>query len=353
MTDDPSAETDLVTDEASNRLGDDPTQSVRDRVGERVRQADVWTSVWRFLLAGMVVTLVLSIYADAGDLLRTLHRFDWRLLVAAVGLTLGNQALRFVKWEYLLRELDIHIPLRTSVQIFGSALIMIISPGKVGDFWKAWLLRDEKEIRIDRSSPVVVVERLTDLLAVGVLSLLGVVVFGRSPTALFVLLGLVIVGVIVLRHRPTCLWLLGMLNYLPFGGRLVGPLRQLYENSYELLTVRVLFVTGVMSLCSWALECVGMWIILQGFGANVSVLAAAFVFAFSSIVGALSMLPGGVGATEGTMTALLLRLGIGRGTAVGATLLVRAATLWFVAIAAVGIYGYYRLDANTPVVDDD
>jgi uncharacterized protein (TIRG00374 family) len=47
------------------------------------------------------------------------------------------------------------------------------------------------------------------------------------------------------------------------------------------------------------------------------------------IVGALSMLPGGLGSTEATMIGLLLALGVDFDRALVATAVIRLTTLWF------------------------
>ena len=64
-----------------------------------------------------------------------------------------------------------------------------------------------------------------------------------------------------------------------------------------------------------------------------SALNAIFVFSFSMIVGASSMLPGGLGSTEVTAVVLLRALGVDFDAAVVSTALVRVTTFWF----AVGI----------------
>ena len=55
---------------------------------------------------------------------------------------------------------------------------------------------------------------------------------------------------------------------------------------------------------------------------------ATFVYAFASLAGAVSMLPGGLGVAEGSLTGLLAGLGTPLPEAAAATLLVRGATLW-------------------------
>ena len=57
---------------------------------------------------------------------------------------------------------------------------------------------------------------------------------------------------------------------------------------------------------------------------------AVFTLAFSTIVGAVSALPGGLGAAELSITGMLsLLLGLSVGTSAAATLIIRFATLWF------------------------
>ncbi|MFB6197489.1 MAG: hypothetical protein ABEI52_04375 [Halobacteriaceae archaeon] len=73
-------------------------------------------NLWQFLILGLAVSLALSIYADIDELVRAFGLFDWWLFPLVLGLTVGNQLLRFLKWEYLLREIDITLPLSTSVQ---------------------------------------------------------------------------------------------------------------------------------------------------------------------------------------------------------------------------------------------
>jgi len=299
-------------------------------------------NLWQFVVFGLVVTLVLSIYADFDALINAFQRFEWWLLPIVLGLTLGNQFLRFVKWEYLLREIEIDLSLSTSFFIFGSGLIMIMTPGKLGEVWKSWLIRDEQGTPIGTTMPVIAAERITDLLGVMSISLLGVIAFGRSPVVLIVLSLPIIGGILLLQYGRACHWLLDRMEQLPIVGRKANALRDLYESSRALLRLQPLGVTTGLSICSWGLECIGLWVVLKGFGADVSLIAAAFVFAVASILGAVSLLPGGLGVTEGSMTELLQVFGVGRVQAVSTTLVIRAATLWFVAGLALAVYGYYQ-----------
>ena len=86
-------------------------------------------------------------------------------------------------------------------------------------------------------------------------------------------------------------------------------------------------------VAGWAAEGLALYLLLRFFGADVTPADAVFVFSFSMIVGAASMLPGGLGSTEVTAVVLLTTLGVDFNVAVASTALVRVTTFWF----AVGI----------------
>jgi uncharacterized protein (TIRG00374 family) len=93
----------------------------------------------------------------------------------------------------------------------------------------------------------------------------------------------------------------------------------------------------LIAIPAWACECVGFYLICGGFsGAHVDLGLAMVIYAGTTIAGALSFLPGGLGVTEGMMTLALVRWRLDRATAVAATLLTRLATLWFAVLLGVG-----------------
>jgi uncharacterized protein (TIRG00374 family) len=88
-------------------------------------------------------------------------------------------------------------------------------------------------------------------------------------------------------------------------------------------------VAIAISVISWEFECLAMYFVLDGFGVDSSVLLSTFVFSFSSLVGAVSMIPGGLLVAEGSFAGLLILSGIPKGIAATATMVIRFCTLWF------------------------
>src|SRR3989304_1086964 len=133
------------------------------------------------LLLGAGVFVGLSAYADFSDVVEVLGDFQWALLPAILALTCINYLLRFVKWDFYLHQIGVRdLPKRDSFLMFFSGLAMVVTPGKVGEWLKSYLLREVHGTPFARSAPILIAERLTDTLALLILAATGLIVFGQA-----------------------------------------------------------------------------------------------------------------------------------------------------------------------------
>jgi uncharacterized protein (TIRG00374 family) len=146
---------------------------------------------------------------------------------------------------------------------------------------------------------------------------------------------------ITLSNKKIALPFLQLLEKVKFLEKHLKSIHTAYESSYSMLQPLPLLYMTVLGIFSWSLECFAYYLILINFHLQVSFLWAAFSYGFAIIVGALSMLPGGLGITEGSLTFMLIRKNISKDIAVASTFIIRAVTLWFavlVGIISVTIY---------------
>ena len=288
------------------------------------------------VLLGVVVVSAIVLIADASALADAFRAFNWWLTPVIVALILFNYALRFAKWQYYLRLVDVEgLRRRDSGLIFISGFTMVMTPGKVGELLKAYLVRNRVGTALSKMIPVVLIERLTDGMATLLLIGIGVIVF---PFGWPVFAGgLAAAGtLLVLIQRETLVRsILTRLRTTRIRAR-VNTLEALYVSSRFLVSTRPLLVAVGLGFVSWFGECVAFFVVLTGLGIEPSLhllLAATFVFGVSAWAGALSFLPGGLGATEASAVALLTLTitdaSMNDSVAVAATLLMRFATLWF------------------------
>lgn len=291
---------------------------------------------------GVAVYVILGFYADYNSLIASLERFDLLMLPPAVALVAAGYALRFIRWEFLLRVIQVRMSLLPSLVIFISGLTMSISPAKLGEVLKSFLIKDHTGVPVSRTSPVVVAERVGDVIAVVILGAVGALAYESGRGVLVVSIAMVIMFVALVQSRSISMRLLHQAESMPVLGRFADHFESFYESSYELLRLRRLAVTIVFSTVGWFLECIASWLLLRGLGLETDLLLVTFVFAVSTLAGAVAMIPGGLGVTEGSMTGLFVANGIERGDAVAATLLIRIVTFWFaiaVGVIALGLYG--------------
>lgn len=290
---------------------------------------------------GIVIFAAVGIYGDSGKVGSALAEFPAVLLPLVLTLSFCNYALRFCKWQFLLRQLGVKIGLWDSCLIFGSGLAMAATPGKAGELVKSYLLWERTGTEVSRSVPVILVERLTDGLALVLLALAGLALFsiGWEAVVVFTLGASAVIAVVW--YRPAAEALLGLAGRLrPIRARM-GQARTLYESARTLLVPRNLCISVGLGVVSWGAECAAFWVVLQGLGVPGTLqlpLRAAFIQAVSVLGGSL-LTPGGLGVSEGSIAGLSqLLLGLSREQAAAAALLIRACTLWFaIALGSVAL----------------
>lgn len=281
------------------------------------------------LIFGFLVSTGLAFWGDIGKIGNSIREFQWQYVpLICAFVTLGYLG-RFLKWQLYLEELAVRISWQDSARVFFSGLSMAVTPGKVGEVLKSYLLLRQHQVSFFRSAPTVIAERLTDLIAMLVLASLAANVVNYGKTIILAGAFLAVGIIVLLQWRQLAVALLRRLEGIPVLARKVQVFSDLYESAYRLNKGALLFKAVLISILAWLCECVALYCILLGFGIEVSLQAAMFVLSLASIAGGLSMLPGGLGVAEGSMIGLLVSCGVDFSSATGATLFARFGTLWF------------------------
>lgn len=286
------------------------------------------------LVLGFVVLIGLALLGDLREVRQSLLRFRWEYFLVALGFTLFNYILRFLKWHFYLGQIGVRgLPWPQSLRMFVAGFPLAVTPGKVGEALKGVWLKKICGVPFGRGIAVVVAERISDGLAVMILSTLGVIAYPQYWPAFMVILGILLLIVILSQIRPAALFLLGLGEKMPLVNRFAHQLREFYEGSFALLRPGVMLLAVLLGAISWLGEGIGFYCILLGLGQPPSLqlmATAIFILAFSTAVGAASAMPGGLGAAEVSIAGMLaLVMGKDPATASSATLLIRLATLWF------------------------
>ncbi|MHA1929527.1 MAG: lysylphosphatidylglycerol synthase transmembrane domain-containing protein [Candidatus Thorarchaeota archaeon] len=306
-----------------------------------------------FVIFGLIVYLIMGLFVSIDNIIAALIMLPWWVIPLMMGLSLLNYLIRYVKWQYFLKRIDVNLKHSDSLSIFLAGFTLTATPGKIGETVKGIFINNLNGTRIAKTVPVVISERVTDLLAMVILAVMGFLIGFTATDQIYIVLILgagALIGAIILGNSAFYTKILTKLTSF-------GPLKR-FQNECDIiedtmiktLSPKPMAVSTIISVPGWFVECLSLWLllsILSGAGlpsftyeSLILLAQATFIHATASSVGAIFLTPGGLGGYEATSVALILMLGLTEGVAGAATLLIRFVTLWFsvmVGFIALGI----------------
>ncbi|MFQ3535689.1 MAG: lysylphosphatidylglycerol synthase transmembrane domain-containing protein [Aggregatilineales bacterium] len=288
------------------------------------------------LSMGFLIFVSVALLSDLSALLVHATAFVWWIMLPVLLLRMINWALRFLKWHFYLWVVGVrNISVRASAAVFLTGFPLSISPGKVAEALKSVILQRLTGASIAQTLPVVASERLSDGMAVLLLIAWAILSLAAHEYWSVVLVGLgaLLLGILILQHRWLCLALLGLLGRVPLVGRFARSFRVFYESSYQIVQLPNLIVAVGLGTLANVLDGLGLYLILIGVGLPPTAetfFQALLVISLSVVAGALSGMPGSIGASDLTITGTLQHLiGLSLPQAGFVTLLARFVQLWF------------------------
>jgi glycosyltransferase 2 family protein len=281
--------------------------------------------VFGLVLVFLLFRVILNVdFGRAFELMRSAN--VWMLLAGLVAYYL-TFPLRSLRWTLILRRVGTPVPYAAATEIlFLSWFVNCIVPAKLGDLYRAYLLRGNFGASISRTVGTIFIERVTDIIVIFALALAaGFWSFrGRNNPqvdALF-LVGFVVAVVLVV--------LVVALRYL--GGHLTRVLpervAELYERFHEgstgALTPRVLVPVGAITAVVWLLEGVRVYFVIHALsltGMQLGISSSIFVALAASLLTAIPLTPAGIGFVQAGIVYALVLYGVTpeAGTAVALT----------------------------------
>ncbi len=106
-------------------------------------------------------------------------------------------------------------------------------------------------------------------------------------------------------------------------------LGEVYRGLRRLLSPRLLVLGVLVAVAAWGAEGAGFVLAVRAFAPGAGFLVGMFDYTAGTFLGSASMLPGGLGAADGALAALLRAQGLDTARATLVTFIIRGATLWF------------------------
>jgi len=153
--------------------------------------------------------LSLTLVSDLRQVSERVMAFKWSLYPLVLLLTLFNYLLRGFKFHFYLRQIGAsEISIWESFHLFVAGFPLAVTPGKVGEALKGVWIHHKTGVSMAKGISVVLAERISDGLAVVLLSTLGVIAYPQYWPAFAIILAILLGIIIVSQIRPLALALL-------------------------------------------------------------------------------------------------------------------------------------------------
>ena len=265
----------------------------------------------------IVLVLLIAITAgniDFGELVNSIAHANPALLLAAFAIYYAGFPLRGYRWTLLLRGAGTEVSVRDSTEIiFVSWLVNCLVPAKLGDVYRAYLLRLNFSVSLSRTFGTVFIERVFDLFAIVLLGLAaGFWSFrnGMSAEVQVVFgIGLAVVAVLAIALYTVRNFGGRIIRRLPLPHRVVEFYDRFEEGVFS-INVRRLPLLATVTALIWATEAMRLYLVILalGFPLSLGISGAFFVALVASLLTAVPFTPAGLGLVELGVAGILIGL---------------------------------------------
>ncbi|HYH91902.1 MAG TPA: lysylphosphatidylglycerol synthase transmembrane domain-containing protein [Candidatus Saccharimonadales bacterium] len=310
-------------------------------IGRRLRQPRTIISILvPFFIIGAFVAINGAALARVPGLVLAANG---ALVLVAFLVFYAGFPLRGLRWKVLLRGASFQIGTKDSTEIiFLSWLVNCVVPAKLGDLYRAYLLKiNSTNASLSRTFGTVFIERVLDLVAIALLGILAGWWSFRDglPPAIQAVFG---VGLVVVAALS-----LGLFTMRNFGRRIIVALPflphrllELYdrfeEGVFGAVAVKQLPILGVLTGSIWLTEGLRLFFVVQALGfqdVELGLSGAIFVALIGSLLTAVPLSPAGLGIVEaGVIGVLTVAYGVPLPEATAIALLDRVISVFSVIV---------------------
>ncbi len=290
---------------------------------------------------GLAAIVALIVACNPFALGGAFARFELPLIPAILALSAAYYILQGLRWYFLLRDIGAGISIGDSIllNIAGQATTFL----PLGELTRAVFASEASaDVEFGEVVATVTVQELIFMLILILIAVPGVLSIHRAlPVLIVALCGIALVMVLLL--VPPCFHLVHRLvERTPVLRRFTGQVDHLRQETVVLLQRPDTLGWSVLSLAGAGVSVTLFWLVVRGMGGDLSWPVTSFVLAASYVAGAISLIPGGIGAAEASVVGLLVLSGVDPAAAIAAALLQRIADKGFATLMGFIAYAIAR-----------
>ena len=303
-----------------------------------VQSVDIKKRFFRLNTLGALIVAAVIVYIflrkfDVAQTVTIIKHSDLFYIIIAVIVFYGFIPLRGYRWGEFLKESNIRLPVMELTRLYFLAWFAnSILPARIGDIYRAYLLKKNRDVSFALSLGVLFSERVFDLASTALLFLLGGLFYLKQVTSpsLYhpIRTGLLVIAAIVIFFVIFSWQSKSLRHILPAGFRC-------YYESFTEGLFRSPSKTPLLlgqSLLIWLSEAGRLYFVAWALGFKISLLLAVFISQGALILMSLPLTPAGLGLVELFMLAVLVPTGYNKEVAAAIVIADRLISYWSIIV---------------------
>ena len=284
----------------------------------------------------LILVAVVGIYAiflftsDFGIVLEKISNFKINYLPLILFFVSASWIPLIIKWHFLLKNSEVDVPLTKSIAVFFSGVAFEITPGQIGALIKSQILKTSYNIPRTKTVPIVIVEKVYDLIGAILASVIGIIILGMEIYLIAIAISVLAFIFFFMYHKPASKLFFNRITKLKFFSKHIENISGFYEIVQKSTNVRAATICILLALAYWFMVSAAAYYTLISFDVNIlDYLKVLAIYSTSTLLGAISFIPAGIGITEGSIAGLFTLNGIDVSTALILAVMIRIFTLWY------------------------
>ena len=282
------------------------------------------------LVAAAVIYAIFLFASDYDTISETISSFNVNFLPHILFFATASWIPIFIKWHFLLKNSNIHVPVKGNIVVFLSGMGLELTPGHVGALIKSQILKTKFSISRTKTAPIVLIEKVYDLIGAIIASIIGIIILGMETYLIAIALSALALIFFLMCYRPAFDLFLGLIAKRKFFSKYIENISDSYEIIKKSTSVKSFTICILLSIAYWSIISAGVYYILAGFGIDmIDYLKILSIYTSSAFLGAITFIPGGIGVTEGSLTGLLSIQGVDISVALVLSVMIRLFAFWY------------------------
>ena len=276
-----------------------------------------------YITIPVIIYLIIIFFSNGEKIIQNLSNLKLNYFLLFVGFWSLAVIPRIFRWNLFVGTITNKIHFSRNALYFLSGFSLLLSPGRMGEIIRAPFLKRDYEIPISRALSITIVERFYDLLASIIIISVALFFTNLPKTILIVPATTILIMIIIISNKKIFLKIAAKLQKIKYMKNIISNLDESFDTIFTLLKPKYFVIATSMTLSVVFFEAVGIFYLLKSLSTYVDFPTITAIFHISNFLGAVSMLPAGLGIQEGGFSGLLVLYKVPNDVAFSASLLFR------------------------------